>query len=82
VVAIDISKRRHEVMIGERGGNQPQKLHEPFYQPPQSVSSRRQYAVYTALQCNNRLLLGLKVCDLFTDEECFNFFKAAGYGTD
>ena len=22
------------------------------------------------------------VCDLFTDEECFNFFKAAGYGTD
>ena len=23
-----------------------------------------------------------KVCDLFTDEECYNFFKAAGYGTD
>ena len=22
------------------------------------------------------------VCDLFTDEECFNFFKAAGYGTN
>lgn len=22
------------------------------------------------------------VCDLFSDEECFNFFKAAGYGTD
>ena len=22
------------------------------------------------------------VCNLFTDEECFNFFKAAGYGTD
>ena len=22
------------------------------------------------------------VCDLFTDEECFNFFKAAGYGAD
>ena len=22
------------------------------------------------------------VCDLFTDEECFNFFNAAGYGTD
>lgn len=22
------------------------------------------------------------VCELFTDEECFNFFKAAGYGTD
>ena len=22
------------------------------------------------------------VCDLFTDEECYNFFKAAGYGTD
>ena len=21
-------------------------------------------------------------CDLFSDEECFNFFKAAGYGTD
>ncbi len=23
-----------------------------------------------------------QVCDLFTDEECFNFFKAAGCGTD
>lgn len=22
------------------------------------------------------------VCELFTDEECFNFFNAAGYGTD
>ncbi len=22
------------------------------------------------------------VCDLFTEEEYFNFFKAAGYGTD
>ncbi|PWK49091.1 hypothetical protein C8D95_1231, partial [Silicimonas algicola] len=22
------------------------------------------------------------VCDLFTEEECFNFFKAAGYETD
>lgn len=22
------------------------------------------------------------VCDLFSDEECVNFFKAAGYGTD
>ena len=22
------------------------------------------------------------VCDLFSDEECFNFFKAAGYGTN
>lgn len=22
------------------------------------------------------------VCDLFTDEECFNFFRAAGYETD
>ena len=22
------------------------------------------------------------VCNLFCDEECFNFFKAAGYGTD
>lgn len=22
------------------------------------------------------------VCDLFTDEECYNFFKAAGYKTD
>ncbi len=22
------------------------------------------------------------VCDLFPEEECFNFFKAAGYGTD
>ena len=22
------------------------------------------------------------VCDLFSDEECFNFFKVAGYGTD
>jgi transposase len=22
------------------------------------------------------------VCDLFTDEECYNFFKAAGYRTD
>jgi len=22
------------------------------------------------------------VCDLFTDEECRNFFKAAGYQTD
>ena len=22
------------------------------------------------------------VCDLFTDEECYNFFKAAGYETD
>lgn len=22
------------------------------------------------------------VCNLFTDEECYNFFKAAGYGTD
>ena len=22
------------------------------------------------------------VCDLFSHEECFNFFKAAGYGTD
>ena len=22
------------------------------------------------------------VCDLFSDEECFNFFKAAGYTTD
>ncbi len=22
------------------------------------------------------------VCDLFTDKECFNFFKAAGYRTD
>lgn len=22
------------------------------------------------------------VCDLFTDEECFNFIKAAGYGSD
>jgi transposase len=22
------------------------------------------------------------VCDLFTDEECYNFFKAAGYGTN
>jgi transposase len=22
------------------------------------------------------------VCNLFSDEECFNFFKAAGYGTD
>ncbi len=23
-----------------------------------------------------------KVCDLFSDEECYNFFKAAGYETD
>jgi len=23
-----------------------------------------------------------QVCDLFTDEECFNYFKAAGYVTD
>jgi transposase len=23
-----------------------------------------------------------RVCDLFTDEECYNFFKAAGYETD
>jgi len=23
-----------------------------------------------------------QVCDLFTDEECYNFFKAAGYETD
>ncbi|QBY00896.1 hypothetical protein E2K80_09295 [Rhodophyticola sp. CCM32] len=23
-----------------------------------------------------------QVCDLFTDEECFNFFKAAGYETN
>ena len=23
-----------------------------------------------------------KVCDLFTDEECFNYIKATGYGTD
>lgn len=22
------------------------------------------------------------VCELFTDEECYNFFKAAGYETD
>ncbi|XXK42313.1 hypothetical protein ACMAZG_01890 [Pseudopelagicola sp. nBUS_19] len=22
------------------------------------------------------------VCDLFTDEECYNFFKAAAYETD
>lgn len=22
------------------------------------------------------------ICDLFSDEECYNFFKAAGYGTD
>jgi hypothetical protein len=22
------------------------------------------------------------VCDLFTDEECYNFFKAAGYETN
>ncbi|MFN3156550.1 hypothetical protein [Marivita cryptomonadis] len=22
------------------------------------------------------------VCDLFTDEECYNFFKAAGYEAD
>ena len=22
------------------------------------------------------------VCDLFTDEECYNFFKAAGYKSD
>ena len=22
------------------------------------------------------------VCDLFTDEECFNFFNTAGYGTN
>jgi len=22
------------------------------------------------------------VCDLFSEEECFNFFKAVGYGTD
>ena len=22
------------------------------------------------------------VCDLFTDQECYNFFNAAGYGTD
>ena len=22
------------------------------------------------------------VCDLFTEEECFNFFKSAGYETD
>jgi len=22
------------------------------------------------------------VCDLFTDEECYNLFKAAGYRTD
>ena len=22
------------------------------------------------------------VCDLFTEEECYNFFKAAGYETD
>ncbi len=22
------------------------------------------------------------VCNLFTDEECYNFFKAAGYRTD
>jgi hypothetical protein len=23
-----------------------------------------------------------QVCDLFTDEECYNFFKAAGYETN
>ena len=23
-----------------------------------------------------------RVCDLFSDEECYNFFKAAGYETD
>lgn len=23
-----------------------------------------------------------QVCDLFTDEECYNYFKAAGYGAD
>mgnify|MGYP000873193680 FL=1 len=23
-----------------------------------------------------------QVCDLFKDEECYNFFKAAGYETD
>ncbi len=22
------------------------------------------------------------ICDLFSDEECYNIFKAAGYGTD
>lgn len=22
------------------------------------------------------------VCDLFSDEECYNYFKAAGYGAD
>ena len=22
------------------------------------------------------------LCDLFTEEECYNFFKAAGYETD
>ena len=22
------------------------------------------------------------VCELFTDEECYNFFRAAGYRTD
>ena len=22
------------------------------------------------------------VCDLFSDEECYNYFKAAGYETD
>jgi hypothetical protein len=23
-----------------------------------------------------------RVCNLFTDEECYNFFRAAGYETD
>jgi hypothetical protein len=23
-----------------------------------------------------------QVCDLFTEEECYNFFKAAGYETE
>ncbi|KAF0170187.1 MAG: hypothetical protein FD162_432, partial [Rhodobacteraceae bacterium] len=23
-----------------------------------------------------------QVCELFTDEECYNFFKAAGYETN
>ncbi len=29
------------------------------------------------IECNR-----LKVCDLFSDEECYNYFKTAGYEAD
>ena len=41
-------------------------------------------AAAVGLLCDDGLsrMIASPLCNLFTDEECFNFFRAAGYGTD